>query len=150
MRYLIRLVVTAALTAYASWALAADLAGAVRNQQGQPRPGVEVNLRGTEPTTENIARSTTATGAGEFVFSKIPPGAYKLTCGSNQPTDFSAVLFRPHFMLASEGCPMKVHKNQWLRAIPYAPECLAGATRRGHTMVPEVQTPSQGPDMGRP
>jgi transposase-like protein len=27
-------------------------------------------------------------------------------------TDFSVVLFRPHFMLASEEHPMKVHKNQ--------------------------------------
>src|SRR5205823_244556 len=31
----------------------------------------------------------------------------------NEP-DFSVVLFRPHFMLASEEHPMKVHKNQRL------------------------------------
>jgi len=30
----------------------------------------------------------------------------------NHYTDFSVVLFRPHFMLLSEGYPMKVHKNQ--------------------------------------
>jgi hypothetical protein len=29
-------------------------------------------------------------------------------------TDFSVVLFRPHFMLVSEEHPMKTHKNQWL------------------------------------
>jgi hypothetical protein len=28
--------------------------------------------------------------------------------------DFSVVLFRPNFMLASEEHPMKVHKNQWV------------------------------------
>jgi hypothetical protein len=28
--------------------------------------------------------------------------------------DFSVVLFRPNFMLASEEHPMKAHKNQWL------------------------------------
>jgi hypothetical protein len=27
--------------------------------------------------------------------------------------DFSVMLFRPNFMLASEEHPMKVHKNQW-------------------------------------
>jgi hypothetical protein len=30
------------------------------------------------------------------------------------PADFSVVLFRPNFMLASEKYPMKVHKNQLL------------------------------------
>jgi len=29
-------------------------------------------------------------------------------------TDFSVVVFRPDFMLASEEYPMKAHKNQWL------------------------------------
>jgi len=29
-------------------------------------------------------------------------------------TDFSVVLFRPNFMLLSEGHPMKAQKNQWL------------------------------------
>jgi hypothetical protein len=33
-------------------------------------------------------------------------------CSNN--TDFSVVLFRPNFMLASEGLLMKMHKNQWL------------------------------------
>ena len=28
--------------------------------------------------------------------------------------DFSVVRFRPHFMLVSEGYPMKMHKNQWV------------------------------------
>src|SRR5262245_38999258 len=30
------------------------------------------------------------------------------------PSDFSVVLFRPNFMLVSEECLMKTHKNQWL------------------------------------
>jgi hypothetical protein len=45
MRFLIRLVIAAALTAYTSWALAADLAGTVRNKPGQPQPGVAVTLQ---------------------------------------------------------------------------------------------------------
>jgi integrase/recombinase XerC len=32
--------------------------------------------------------------------------------------DFSVVLFRPHFMLASEEYLMKAHKNQWLWSMP--------------------------------
>ena len=32
--------------------------------------------------------------------------------------DFSVVLFRPNFMLAFEGFPMKVHKNQRLLTLP--------------------------------
>src|SRR5262249_34474973 len=34
--------------------------------------------------------------------------------GSLLMGDFSVMLFRPNFMQASEGYPMKVHKNQWL------------------------------------
>jgi hypothetical protein len=46
-------------------------------------------------------------------------------------TDFSVVLFRPNFMLASEGYPMKAHKNQWLSALLSSPNLLCGATNQG-------------------
>ena len=59
--------------------------------------------------------------------------------------DFSVVLFRSDFMLVSEKNHMKVHKNQWLLAMLYPPEHLAGATRRGQTVAPEAQNPSQWP-----
>src|SRR5262249_24967223 len=36
------------------------------------------------------------------------------TQSGNYYPDFSVVLFRPNFMLASEEYPMKAHKNQWL------------------------------------
>jgi hypothetical protein len=46
-------------------------------------------------------------------------------------TDFSFVLFRPNFMLASEEYPMKAHKNQWfLNPLP-PPDILWGATNQG-------------------
>jgi len=57
--------------------------------------------------------------------------------------DFSVVLFRPYCMLVSEKSHMKVHKNQWVLAMLYHPERLSGVTRRGQTMAPEGQTPSQ-------
>jgi hypothetical protein len=38
---------------------------------------------------------------------------------------------------------MKTHKDQWLLAMPYPPERLPGSIRRGHTMAPVGQTPSQ-------
>jgi hypothetical protein len=57
--------------------------------------------------------------------------------------DFSVVRFRSKFMLVSEKNRMKVLKIQWLRIMPYPPECLAGAISRGQTLVPEVQTPLQ-------
>ena|SRR6516165_7042820 len=42
--------------------------------------------------------------------------------------DFSVVLFRPNFMLASEEHLMKVHKNQWfLNSLP-PPDISWGAT----------------------
>jgi hypothetical protein len=41
-----------------------------------------------------------------------------------QRGDFSVVLFRPNFMLASEEHPMKVHKNQRLLTIPSPPDIL--------------------------
>jgi hypothetical protein len=56
--------------------------------------------------------------------------------------DFSVVLFRPHCMLVSEKNRMKVHKTQWLQAMPYSPECLSEATSRGRTMAPEAQMPA--------
>ncbi len=62
--------------------------------------------------------------------------------------DFSVMLFRPHFMLASEGHPMKVHKNQWLLTMPSPRAIPCGATNRGQTMAPEAQTPAQCPDTG--
>ena len=40
---------------------------------------------------------------------------------------------------------MKTHKNQWILAMPYHPEHLAGATGRGQIMAPEAQKPSQWP-----
>src|SRR4029450_14093253 len=48
-----------------------------------------------------------------------------------QNTDFSVVLFRPHFMLASEEYPMKVHKNQWLSAPLSSTDLPCGATNQG-------------------
>jgi hypothetical protein len=53
------------------------------------------------------------------------------------------VLFRSDFMLLSEENHVKAHKNQWVLAIPYSPECLSGVTNTGQTMAPEAQTPSQ-------
>jgi hypothetical protein len=45
--------------------------------------------------------------------------------------DFSVVLFRPNFMLASEEYPMKAHKNQWLLTMPSPPAIPGGATNQG-------------------
>jgi hypothetical protein len=58
-------------------------------------------------------------------------------------SDFSVVLFRPDFVLVSEKNHMKAHKNQWVWIMTQPPERLSGATRRGQTTAPEVQTPSQ-------
>jgi hypothetical protein len=43
-------------------------------------------------------------------------------------TDFSIVLFWPDFMLVSECYFMKMHKNQWLLALQFPPDPLAGVT----------------------
>ena len=43
-------------------------------------------------------------------------------------SDFSVVLFRPHFMLASAGYPMKVHNNQRLLILPSPLNLPYGAT----------------------
>jgi hypothetical protein len=48
-----------------------------------------------------------------------------------EEADFSVVLFRSNFTLFSEKNRMKIHTNQWLRAMPYPPERLAGATNQG-------------------
>jgi hypothetical protein len=48
-----------------------------------------------------------------------------------QLPDFSVVLFRPNFMLASEEHLMKVHKNQWLSTMPSPPDLPYGATNQG-------------------
>ena len=45
--------------------------------------------------------------------------------------DFSDALFRSDFMLASEGCPMKMHKNQWLLTLLSPPDLSCGATHQG-------------------
>jgi hypothetical protein len=62
---------------------------------------------------------------------------------STQYTDFSVVLFRPNFMLSSEGYPMKVHKNQRLLILPSPPNLPCGATNQGAHHDVWVQTPSQ-------
>src|SRR5437764_15335064 len=51
--------------------------------------------------------------------------------GLHQASDFSVVLFRPNFMLASEEHPMKTHKNQWLLDLLSSPDTLGGATNHG-------------------
>jgi hypothetical protein len=58
-------------------------------------------------------------------------------------SDFSVVLFRPNFMLASEEHPMKTHKNQWLSNLLFPLLPSAEPRTRAHTMVSGVQTPSQ-------
>jgi len=45
--------------------------------------------------------------------------------------DFSVVLFRPNFMLASEEYPMKAHKYQWLLTMPSPPAIPGGGTNQG-------------------
>jgi hypothetical protein len=45
---------------------------------------------------------------------------------------------------------MKVLQNQWVWTMPDPSERLTGATRRGHTTAPKVQTPAQSSDMERP
>src|SRR5947209_6379951 len=52
-------------------------------------------------------------------------------CTCIKKTDFSVVLFRPHFMLASEEYLMKVHKNQWLLNLLFPPDIPCGATNQG-------------------
>jgi hypothetical protein len=60
-------------------------------------------------------------------------GDYVMIVKANQPqlhadiefvSDFSVVLFRPDFMLASAKYPMKAHKNQQLLAMPCSPDSL--------------------------
>jgi hypothetical protein len=46
-------------------------------------------------------------------------------------SDFSVVLFRPNFMLASEGYLVKVHKNQRLLTLPSPLSLPCGATNQG-------------------
>ena len=53
--------------------------------------------------------------------------------------DFSVVLFRSDSVLFSEKNHMKVPKNQWVWTMPCSSERITGATRRGHTMAPEVR-----------
>jgi protocatechuate 3,4-dioxygenase beta subunit len=80
MRYRIQLAGAAALAVHASWALAADLAGTVRDARGQPRAGVTVELRRGDSQAQGPERTATTTAAGEFSFSGIQPGTYTLTC----------------------------------------------------------------------
>jgi hypothetical protein len=63
--------------------------------------------------------------------------------------DFSVVLFRPAFMLASEKYPMKAHKNQLLLARLCPPDSLREPYARGQPIVTAVQKPSQRPCMRR-
>jgi hypothetical protein len=58
-------------------------------------------------------------------------GVLKRTPSSRQKTDFSVVLFRLDFMLASEEDPMKAHKNQWLLTMPSPPAIPCGAMNQG-------------------
>ena len=51
--------------------------------------------------------------------------------GSLLMGDFSVVLFRPHFMLVSEGYPMKTHTHQWLVSLLSPPDIPGGATNQG-------------------
>ena len=55
--------------------------------------------------------------------------AHNATLGwwQRKVTDFSVVLFRPNFMLASEENLMKAHKNQWLLTLPSPPDLPCGA-----------------------
>jgi hypothetical protein len=57
-------------------------------------------------------------------------------------SDFSVVRLRSDFVLFSENNYMKALTNQWVWTMPYPPERLAGATRRGHPTAPEAQQPS--------
>jgi hypothetical protein len=60
-----------------------------------------------------------------------------------QASDFSVVLFRPNFMLVSDGHPMKVHKNQWLSTLLSLLTSLVEPRTRAHTRVSGGQMPSQ-------
>jgi hypothetical protein len=63
------------------------------------------------------AMANTVAALQSALFTITPPlGEY--------PPDFSVVLFRPHFMLASEEHLMKMHKNQWLLTMPSPPDLL--------------------------
>jgi hypothetical protein len=55
------------------------------------------------------------------------------TTGNQKITDFSVVLFRPNFMLVSEGYPMKMHKNQWVLNTLFPPDIPWGAIHHGTT-----------------
>jgi hypothetical protein len=80
---------------------------------------------------------------GTNVGSAIP------NCAFPDITDFSVVLFRPNFMLLSEEHPMKMHNNQWFLTLLSSPDLPCGAMHRGTHHGSGVQTPLQGPDMGR-
>jgi len=76
--------------------------------------------------------------------SRTTPGKRIVTtCQLYKAADFSVVLFRSDCRLFSEKNRMKAHINQWLLTMPYPLEHLSGAIRRGHTMDPEGQRPSQ-------
>ncbi len=87
MRHWVRLVGMATLTAYASWAFAADLAGIVHGEEGRPQEGVEVILKGANTENEHFTRQTKTTNAGKFVFAKVPPGTYRLQCSDNRESE---------------------------------------------------------------
>jgi len=60
---------------------------------------------------------------------------------AEKDTDFSVMLFRPNFVLASEQYPMKMHKNQQLLTMPSPLGSLRDPCARGQTSVLEVQKP---------
>src|SRR4029434_9571326 len=84
---------------------------------------------GKTPLLEHMANDSKSVAHFRCYAIAPPPGVYARL--SSLLSDFSVVLFRPHFMLASEEYPMKVHKNQWLSAPLSSPDLPCGATNQG-------------------
>lgn len=76
--------VATASWAFASYGIAADLAGTSRDPSGHIRAGVPVQLSDAQ---DRVLRTTTTTGAGEFAFVGIEPGQYKLKCRDSDNTE---------------------------------------------------------------
>ena len=79
-----RYVYAAVLIVYSTCLQAADLVGVARDAQRRPLAQVSVQLVGQESRTQHINRDTKTTQAGEFLFSRIPPGQYTLKCGNTE------------------------------------------------------------------
>ena len=92
------------------------------------RDSIETQLffRPTDETTANYLSNRLGRRSDYAHSSSSREGA-----SESKGPDFSVVLFRPHFMLASEDYPMKVHKNQWLSAPLSSPDLPCGATNQG-------------------